>query len=132
MEKNHGKFTWALHPTLRWCFWDDVGRFFQSRWDSKHTINSHTRRNWLMLVGILFWELLSMFTCHSARLTLHPEGIRVARPPELPYIYRYIEIAVESPQLLVLELPYSYILIYILVPKKYFLNFQNLYISWFV
>ena len=66
------------------------------------------RWNLLMLVGKLFQDLCLMFTCHSARLTLRPEDLRAAIRPELPYIYRYIEIAVESSQLLVLELPYSF------------------------
>ena len=76
-----------------------------------------TRRNWLMLIGILFRELFSMFACHSARLTLRLEDLRTARRSELPYIiyHIYIEFPLELPQLLVLELPYSYIHIYMVI-----------------
>ena len=42
-----------------------------------------------MLVGKLFRELISMFTCHFARRTLRPEDLRAARRSELPYKILY-------------------------------------------
>ena len=53
-----------------------------------------------------------MFTYLSVRLRLQLEDLRAARRSDFAYIYRYIEFPVELSYRLVLELPYSYILVY--------------------